>query len=205
MAQMNFDTVGGIPDETDLVKWAESVNSFRNWRVTKKLAVRSVVTLFDKDTQAKILATQPADPAADAVTLFRLWNGKDHFYTASEAENNSVAAGPGYHSEPNAARIFSSQKAGTVPLFRLYCHVSGDHLYTTSNGERNALIANGEWNDEGQAGFVYADQASGTVPLYRLCSGGGDHFYTTDEVEHVAAVTDCHYTLEGISCYVYKA
>ncbi|KZP07952.1 hypothetical protein FIBSPDRAFT_874956 [Athelia psychrophila] len=169
-------------------------------------AVRSVVALFVLFVLTSFLSFigEKTDPAAEAVTLFRLYNGNDHLYTTSETQRDSMLGD--YYLEPNAARVFTSHKAGTVPLFRLYSAAKGDHIYTTSDKERTALIASGQCDSQEHAGFVYTSQAPGTVPFYRLHRPVPfDHFYTTDDFEMASAVDTYNYTLEGISCYVYKA
>jgi hypothetical protein len=68
--------------------------------------------------------------------LFRLYKDsiKDHMYTDSQAEKNSVIAN-GYVSEGNIGYCASSQKAGTVPLYRCWSSKYSDHHSTTNKAE----------------------------------------------------------------------
>jgi hypothetical protein len=67
-----------------------------------------------------------------------------------------------------------------IPIYRLYCKVTGEHLYTTDVNERNTLYATSLWGYEGVA--WYAD-TTGT-PVYRLYNSGlKNHLYTTNPEE----------------------
>ncbi len=131
----------------------------------------------------------------DLTPLFRLYNGKDHFYTTSESERDSAEKG-GYNFEGIACYVDSSQVDATVPLFRLYN--GKDHFYTTSESERDSAEKGG-YTSEGIACYVDSSQVEGTVALYRLYNGT-DHFYTASESERDSAEKG-GYTSEGIACY----
>ena len=68
-------------------------------------------------------------PAAGTVPLFRLWNGRDHFYTVSQSE----ASGCGYTLEAICGYVYPGPVPGSVPLMRHYNN--RDHFYTTNSGE----------------------------------------------------------------------
>jgi hypothetical protein len=108
----------------------------------------------------------------------------DHFYTTARTERDGAIALYGYIDEGIACYVYSSQAAGTTPLYRLLNPNNGDHFYTTSAVERDGAVANLGYTDEGIACYVFGFQATGTTPLYRLLNPhNGDHFYTTSEAE----------------------
>lgn len=135
--------------------------------------------------------------------VYRLYSTviKDHFYTISESEKNTVSSYVGWRGEGARWLAFSAQKPETLPMYRLYNGT--DHFYTRSLGERDSAVRAG-WRYEGIAFYFYASQKDGTIPLYRLYhSANTDHFYTTDKSEKDSAVKIHGYRYEGIEGYVY--
>jgi hypothetical protein len=80
----------------------------------------------------------------------------DHFYTASEEEKTAVLNTPewGYMPEGIAFYAYTSQMAGSSPIYRFSNPTTGDHFYTASESEKNILtlselgpeISVGLWN-----------------------------------------------------------
>lgn len=124
---------------------------------------------------------------ANHVPLYRAWNGKDHFYTASQGEYDGLPRK--YRREGIACYLASSQLPGHVPLFRLYRGRGDDHFYTTSEGEKNTAVQRHGYTYEGIAGYVHAVQDANHVPLYRAFHPTiRDHFYTTSMPEIEAVI-----------------
>lgn len=136
-------------------------------------------------------------PEPIVLPLFRLYNGRDHFYTTSIEERDNS----GYGYEKISCRVYPNRHLGAVPLFRLWN--GHDHFYTTSTVERDIAISRG-YSFEKNECYVFDAPRAGVVPLYRLFhSGNGDHFYTTDTTERDNASTNSGYVSEGIACYVF--
>ena len=131
--------------------------------------------LGDADSQPSERVTA-ALTSADAVPLYRYWNGRYHFYSTNGAESGVGSL------ERVAGDLFSTQADGSTPLYR-YAYVNGGtcagaHFYTTNLSELGAG-ANG-WVSNGIVGYVPTSGA-GTVSLYRYFNPGScDHFYTVD-------------------------
>ena len=95
--------------------------------------------------------------------LYRFYNFKKgvHFYTASEAEKNSVQTNLSstYRYEGVAYRI--SRTPTSMPIHRFYNVKTGAHFYTATEGEKNYVIKHSgyTWRYEG-AGFYI----TGSVP-----------------------------------------
>ena len=127
----------------------------------------------------------------------------DHFYTTDWNEVMAAQAA-GYLDYGPVGRCFSSQIAGTIPLYRLYSNVAVDHFYTTSEAEAESAAASG-YAHEGIACFVFPENAPGTCPFYRYYdpgSGGhADHFYTESGREGALA-TQYGYRYEGIAAFL---
>ncbi len=103
----------------------------------------------------------------------------DHFFTASEAEKDTLTnnAQWGYSYEGIAFYVYPSQASETSPIYRLYNSSTGFHFYTASEAEKDAIS---------------------TIPVYRFYNlTTGDHFYTSSQVE-----AD---TLNGNKKYGYKS
>ena len=147
------------------------------------------------DVWAKYGVTETKN--APTVPFYRLYNGTDHFYTASASEKNSAIAKSGYSSEGIACYVYENQVDQSGPFYRLYNGV--DHLYTTSNVEKQSAEKAG-YHSEGIACYIYLSQSNNSSPLYRLYNGT-DHFYTTSEAEKQSAEKG-GYTSEGIAGYV---
>ncbi len=66
----------------------------------------------------------------------------DHFYTALEAEKNSLIsnAQSGYAYEGIAFYAYATQSNGSSPVYRFYNPTTGDHFYTASESEKNYLL-----------------------------------------------------------------
>lgn len=114
--------------------------------------------------------------------FYRLYNGRDHFYTLSDSERWAVLYPDSGNYTYEGAPFFMAQwsESGSVPFYRSYNPSLGDHFYTTSWDEAHVP----GYNYEGISSYIYSSQISGTTPLYRSYGiSTGDHFYTTSWTE----------------------
>ena len=119
------------------------------------------------------------------VYRFRNRRNGSYFYTASQAEKNSLVANRSatYSFDGIAYRVSS---AYTTPLYRFYNRRSATHFYTSSVAERDSVIKNlsRTYVYEGVAYNVSATQVAGSTPVWRFYNKkNGSHFYTASEVE----------------------
>ena len=137
------------------------------------------------------------------VYRFYIKSNGSHFYTASEAEKNGVAA--------NLSKTFSLEGVAyhvnidyTTPLYRFYKRSNGSYFYTASEAEKNSVMKNlsSVYTYEGIGYYVSA--APTPTPVYRFYNRrNGTHFYTASSAEkasvekNLAAV----YSLDGIAFY----
>lgn len=91
--------------------------------------------------------------------VYRLYNpwgrGGDHHYTTDKAEVEKCIKNGWSLDEGATLTVSSTQKAGYLPVYRLYNPYEQDHYhhFTTDRNEANARIADG-WRDEGVAWYV---------------------------------------------------
>ena len=130
--------------------------------------------------------------AVEPVPVYRFWSPvyQAHFFTTDVAERDAINArwsniwtyeGPRY-------TAFSTQVAGTIPLYRFWSARLNGHFYTADVSERDAVIARwpDTWSYEGVAYYVYPNTTSApdTVPVARFWSSVSQHhFYTASVTE----------------------
>jgi hypothetical protein len=137
--------------------------------------------------------------AATHVPLYRYFNGRFHFYTASFAELGN--GGGGYTLEGIVDYVSPSQVANTTPLYRYANTSNGSHFYTTDFNElgngRNGLVL------EGITGYM-PTSGSGTTSFYRYVNPStGDHFYTASFGE--LGNGSGGYQLEGVQSLIFTS
>ncbi len=118
--------------------------------------------------------------SGNRVALYRASNrdGSIHLYTTNGNEQNSR----GFHAEGTTGYILTSQRRGTVPLYRMY-GPNGDMLLTVEQDEVAKMRGYG-YRDDGILGYVAATQMPGTQVLFALVNQNGSlHFFTTSERE----------------------
>src|SRR5262249_35003972 len=117
----------------------------------------------------------------------------DFFYTIDPQERAIAISTYGYADQGVAARVESSQVAGTAPLWRYYKGLpQTDHFYTTFSDEASFVVSQG-WVFERTEGYLYEAQAPGTYPLYRYSHYDGStgdlaHYYTVDPSQNARLV-----------------
>lgn len=134
-----------------------------------------------------------APPTATLLPFYHLYK-LYHVYTVDEEEraartSTDTALG-GWTLGGKVGKCYSSEVAGTTPLYRLTNGSdSSDRFYTRDPAEANVARAAGwqwegiPWQGMGVACWVFASQVAGTTPLYRLQLNAPFvyHFYTIDK------------------------
>jgi hypothetical protein len=152
-----------------------------------------------------VLQRRTCGNPADAVPWLRAFKAStgDHFETTSAAEWENVIELEGYTALSSVGRIFTTQEAGTTPLYRLFAGPSQLHFYTPSATERDQAVGTG-LTFEGIAGYVYTDSTCGASPLYRLYQiVTGDHMYSMNAAEINTVVKTQNYNFEGLQCFIF--
>lgn len=178
--------------------------------ITRRLLLVSIVAIAGCGAQSTTDEAE-AGLSAGGVPLIELLldnsGRQDHFYTTDTTESR-IAQASGYLAYGTAARCFTTQVAGTVPLYRLYASGAADHFYTIDPNEAR-LAAQYSYVSEGIACYVFSSNVAGSCPFYRyLYDGQGsamtDHFYTQSGREGQFAVQR-GYRYEGIAAYLSPA
>lgn len=151
---------------------------------------------------------------SDGATVYRFFNPSVgvHFYTASEAERDSVRENLDNYEFEGASYIGApsdrDELTGVKPIYRFFNTSTGVHLYTISEVERDSIIENlPNYTFEGVAYYGYETQQEGTTPLYRFYNPVIDaHFYTPSAAERDAVLENLpDYQLEsneGVAFYI---
>ena len=149
------------------------------------------------------------DAGTKPLPLYRFYNNKTgtHFYTASEAERDSVQAhlASTYTLEGVAFAIDAASPQNDAPLYRFFNVRTGTHFYTASEAEKDTLIAtlSKVYHYDGPVCDVSLTSA-GAQPVYRFYDFKRDvHFYTasTSERDSIVAHLGYIYRYEGVAYY----
>jgi hypothetical protein len=154
-----------------------------------RLAIRDTNSL---DVGAFEYLANPVIPAH----VYRFWSEskKGHFFTISAAERDLVASTYNpveWRYEGIAFDAFTSQIAGTIPLYRFYSATYQSHFYTANadeaNGLRTSPAMQALWNYENVAYYVYPlGTGIQSREVYRFWSPDNKHhFYTASAAESV--------------------
>jgi hypothetical protein len=73
--------------------------------------------------------------AQGTVPLYRLFNGSVHMFTIDPAERANIIATLGYHDEGISGYVFSTEVAGSQPVYRYRGTTSTGHFFTTNYNE----------------------------------------------------------------------
>ncbi|MEM8723431.1 MAG: hypothetical protein AAGE84_29800 [Cyanobacteria bacterium P01_G01_bin.39] len=140
-------------------------------------------------------------------TVYRFLNNDTgvHFYTANEAEKNTVEDLANFSFE-GASYSGADPLTGaedTVPVYRFLNENTGVHLYTISENERGAVAELENFSFEGEVFSAYETEIEGSIPIYRFFnSTTGAHFYTPSVAERDNIENNLpDYQSEGIAYY----
>ena len=141
-------------------------------------------------------------------TVYRYFNPNAgvHFYTANEAERESVENLDNYTPEGESYVAVDPMTGGAEEVYRFYNENTGVHLYTTSETERDNIQNNSDsFSFEGTAFYAFEEQVEGSIPIYRFYEPTiGVHFYTPNEEEKMSVEENLpNYNSEGIAYYAF--
>lgn len=130
--------------------------------------------------------TAPTTTKVDA-TLYRLYNGSHHFYTASASEEATALKGGFWLEISYPVSYDLGTGSPAVPVYRLYDASTKDHLFT----ESVTTAGTDEKNGYAMEGTAFYSYPSTTKPAagycregwYELDFAGGNHFYTPNTTE----------------------
>lgn len=171
------------------------------------------VTLRSSTLTIRYFVSQVAAP--DVVEVYRFWSPvlAGHFYTASQAERDSVIVNYPHAWTYEGVAYRALPVGGTTlarPVHRFWSGLLGAHFYTVDEAEKRQVIDlyPHVWTYEGIAFYAFAigEQPPETMPVHRFWSPvHGRHFYTLDEIEKQQVIdTYPHvWTYEGIAWYAY--
>ena len=199
---IDIDADGIIDPERDL----NIANYFTDDGQLGEGAIEQVANLSSDE----ILDYTTSESIAEGSTVYRFFNPTVgvHFYTASEAERDSVQEnlsdiydfeGGSYVGAPHDED--GDELTGAQPVYRFFNTSTGVHLYTISEVERDAIIDTlPNYNFEGVAYYGYETEQPGTDALYRFYNPVIDaHFYTPSAGERDNVLeTLPDYQLEGV-------
>ncbi|WP_455904741.1 GmrSD restriction endonuclease domain-containing protein [Microbacterium sp.] len=167
----------------------------------EKNAIQTLLTECSwRDTPLPAVPTvgrPSAPPLPEPVAVYRFWSPvyQGHFFTTDPTERDQIIARwPGVWTyEGQRYTAFTTQVAGTIPLYRFWSTQYSGHFYTADPAERAAVIAKwpSVWKDEGVAYYVYPANSAqpDTVPVARFwSSSAAHHFYTADAAERDAVL-----------------
>lgn len=126
------------------------------------------------------------------VAVFRFYKPSQgfHFYTASEAEKNSLLgdayAMSVYTYEGPRFNTSATRTENSSPVYRFYNFLQGVHFYTVNWNEAANVINTAGWTFryEGIAYYAFTSNNGSRQPLYRFYNFlAGAHFYTTSSIE----------------------
>lgn len=152
--------------------------------------------------------------------VYRFWSDKykNHFYTISENEKNSVITKYpdnvwkyeriAYYAIPYKSTGCAN---GSSPLYRFWSDTYGGHFYTVSENEKNTVIEkypDNIWRYERIAYCVYKTNETNTSPVFRFWSNAlSTHFYTISENEKNSIIANYDpfvWNYERIAFYAFK-
>ena len=156
-------------------------------------------------TSQQLVEYGQRDDITGGFTVYRFFipSAGVHFYTASEAERDSIIEnlpnyqleGASYVGAPHDEDLLT----GAKPVYRFFNRDTGVHLYTISDVEREAVLQLPNYSFEGVAYYAYENEQQGSTPLYRFYNSTVDtHFYTPSAGERDSILANLpDYQLEG--------
>ena len=170
------------------------------------------------EEEEELEETVPMDAnSAPVVQLFRFYNAvtKDHFYTISVAERDSLikkylAWDSEYHYEGVGWKVETAKTVTNTAVYRFYDAKNKDHFYTIDPAEKSQLqskYSRNQTNYKYEGIGWYTPKAKNSTPLYRFYNSWvKDHFYTTSAAEKNQLIAKWNkdqtkYVYEGIAWY----
>jgi hypothetical protein len=152
----------------------------------------------------------PMSSASNNLPIYRLRKNtspsiNSYLYVGKTERDSIIVPGSSYRDEGIAFYAFSTQIAGTVPVYRMYHPIFGKHMFTTSTSERDSLRQNG-FTYEGIAFYAYSRNTCHTnnrCPVFKLFhTETGRHLYSTQLDEIIGAMrADSRWNFEGVEFY----
>ena len=180
-----------------------------NYMAGETLASPAVVASAGIKAQSGITVSPQAN-FLYSTPVYRFYNlfTNVHFYTASEAERNTVV-NTAPHFRDEGIGFFASNNAAepnTAPVYRFYNYSTGAHFYTISQSERDTVINSFSqyYRFEGIAWYANPNPDTDLTPMYRFYNFNvGAHFYTTSSSERAYVIANFPFMRdEGIAYYV---
>jgi len=200
-------TVTSEPDGRYAVSSVTTGNHTVTYSKTGYTNQQVEVTISSDTTTTRDVALVPIAPQA-TTPIHRFYNkvNGSHFYTASEAEKQSVVANLSATYALDGVAYTVSSGFGT-PLHRFYNKANGSHFYTASPAEKDSVIANlsATYSYDGIAYRVSPTSVAGSVAVYRFYNRvNGSHFYTASIAERDAVLENLSavYALDGVAFHV---
>ncbi|KWT76033.1 S8 family serine peptidase [Candidatus Magnetominusculus xianensis] len=174
-----------------------SIKDSRNGLIKPRIQVDSAVTQIKAGTTCSSASKSP---------VYRFYRNDigSHFYTISQSEKDKVInnLSNSYSYEGPAYYAFTTQVAGTSPVYRFYRKDVGSHFYTIDQSEKDKVMneLSNVYSYEGPAYYAYETDTSCGSPLYRFYRKDvGSHFYTISESEKDKVINKLsnYYSYEG--------
>ena len=154
------------------------------------------------------------DPRNYLTALHRFYRaGNDsHFFTANEAEKNSIISTQPANFwvyEGISQRVLHTLIPNAVPVYRMFNRISRSHFYTALPSELAAIQQNlGHiFSLEGIAFYALDSAVYGAKPVYRFFSTAtASHFFTISKSERdqiIATIPESKLRYEGVAWYAY--
>jgi hypothetical protein len=124
-------------------------------------------------------------------------NQRYEFLTTNDTERDTAVRSSKYSYDSIAFYAFTSQRPGTVPVYRI--KLPNRHFYTSSESEKNSILTDQNNVYEGVAFYVYPSSTSESIsyPIYRL-NGSRGHILTASSTERDTLISE-GYTNEGLA------
>lgn len=192
---LTFHTVGGTIEAHSISEWRASLSSPLKWGVTRVLEVQSVLSLFDKETQAKIALAALHVP----IYQFRNYTGK-HCLSTDPDPSKIIVNSEGAWANCGVLGIgLTVPLDGARPIWHIY---DGRHTYTADLAEKNRLVPGAGFRDMGILCYAYLTQKSGTIPLNRLWQPTFVDTAHESTNEGIEAQKRYGYSVDGTKYYV---
>lgn len=110
--------------------------------------INEATSISNRGWKYEMVAFQASPTTGKAV--YRLYNGRDHFYTTDPAERDYAMSKFGYRYE--GIRFYVSESPTASPVYRLQGR--GEHFYTANSAEKDSAISNYGYIYEGEQFYL---------------------------------------------------